>query len=419
MTSKNKKVLVIGGGISGITAALEIAEVGYEVALVEKAAYLGGRVVQMNKYFPKMCPPTCGMEINNKRIRNNPRITVYTLSEVTGISGAEGDFNVSIKKNPRYVKENAYISDETIGKLSCECDNNFNLGMNKSAALYYPHPMAYPPQYVINKDGLTAADQEILSSECPEGAIDLNEAPEEISLKVGAIVVATGWTPYDAAKIENLGFGKCRNVITNVMMERLASKTGPTEGQLLRPSDGVQAKRFAFAQCAGSRDENHLPYCSAVCCMGSLKQIRYVLDSDPEATATIFYIDIRTISRCEKFYYDLLDNERVTFIKGKAALITEDAESMNPVLEVEDSVSGQKMKESFDMVVLATGMVPNTSAEKIPLAGISYDDYGFIKSDNGVKGIYSAGCVERPIDVAMSVRKATGAALKAIQSLQV
>ena len=416
MTTNGKKILVIGGGISGITAALESAEVGYEVVLVEKEPFLGGRVARMYQYFPKLCPPTCGLEINFKRIRNNPRITLYTLADVKQISGDAGNYEVTIEVKPRYVKENADISDSVLEKLTGERPSSFNLGMCNTKALYYPHPMAFPPQFVLDKEAMTEEDRAVLESECG-GSIDLNMEPETITVQVGSIVIATGWRPYDAEKIDNLGFGRCENVITNVMMERLVEQNGPTEGKLVRLSDGKEVKKIAFAQCAGSRDEKHLPYCSAVCCMGSLKQARYAIEKQPDVDVTIFYIDIRVISRHEKFYYDLLDDEHVTFTKGKVAKVTEDPETKDLIVELEDSISGQKIKDTFDLVVLATGMMPSTAVEKIPYDGITYNEYGFVVNPDGMKGIYSAGCAQRPVDVARSVRQATGAALKAIQCL--
>ncbi|MEW6235048.1 MAG: FAD-dependent oxidoreductase [Candidatus Omnitrophota bacterium] len=416
MTSNGKKIVVIGGGVAGMTAALEAAETGYDVVLVEKEAYLGGRAARMHRYFPKMCPPTCGMEINFKRLRSNPRVTIYTLAKVIRVTGQAGDYEVTIQKKPRRVKDNAVISAEILEKLTSERDNDFNMGMNKTKALYYPHPMAFPAQYVLDAEALSKEDRTYLETECAN-AVDFNAEPEEIAVKAGAIVIATGWRPYDARKIENLGFGRCANVITNVMMERLASPEGPTGGKLVRPSDGKEIKRVAFAQCAGSRDEKHLPYCSAVCCMGSLKQARYVLEQSPEASVTIFYIDIRTISRHEKFYYELMEDKRVTFVKGKAAQVTENPATGDPIVELEDAVAGKKKKETFDLVVLAAGMEPNTAAEKIPCEGIVYDEYGFVVREEGAKGIFAAGCAQRPVDVARAARQATGAALKAIQCM--
>ncbi len=415
--SKNNKILVIGGGISGITAALEAAEVGYEVVLVEKEPYLGGRVARMYRYFPKMCPPTCGLEINFRRIRNNSRVQVYTNAEVTQITGEAGNFEAKISIAPRYVKSEARIPESVVEKLSSEVSNDFNYGLDKVKALNYPHPMAFPMQHVLYKDALSAEDRETLEKEVPSGMIDFDMSPEEVTVQAGAVIVATGWQPYDAEKIENLGYGQYDNLITNVMMERLAAYSGPTKGAIQRISDDKEIKKVAFVQCAGSRDENHLPYCSGICCMGSLKQARYIREKLPDAEVTIYYIDIRTISRHEKFYYDLLNDDLIKFVKGKVAKITEDSSSKDLLVEAENTLTGQKSRDQFDLAVLATGMVPNTAETKIPVDGIEYDQYGFILPSNGkTKGIYATGCVLRPIDVARSVRQATGAAIKAIQS---
>lgn len=412
-----QRILVIGGGISGITAAVEAAEVGCEVILVEKEAYLGGQVVRMNQYFPKMCPPACGMEINFRRIRQNPRITVYTLAEVERISGQAGNYEVTIKVRPRYVTGRYALDYSHAEALPSQRPNEFNYGMDNTAALYLPHEMSYPMQFVVDDQALSAQDRRVLADKIPKGAVDLQMAEQQINLKVGAVIVATGWKPYDAAKIDNLGFGKVPNVITNMMMERLSAVNGPTKGQLLRPSDAKPPAKVAFVQCAGSRDENHLPYCSAVCCMASLKHARYVREKCPQAKVTIFYIDVRTIGRLEKFYYDLLDDENVSFVKGKVAVITEDPAGHNPVVEVEDTLGGVKITEPFDLVVLATGIVPATAENKLPVE-LDYDDYGFVVNGTKTEGIFAVGCAKRPASVARSVRDATAGALKAIQTLR-
>jgi quinone-modifying oxidoreductase subunit QmoA len=414
----NKKaILVIGGGIAGITAAVDAAEVGYPVILVEREAYLGGRVVRMYRYFPKMCPPTCGFEINVRRIRHNPRITVHTLATVEEIAGSAGSFKARIKTRPRYVTGEYSLDDSIAGQLASERDDDFNYGMNKTKALYLPHTMAYPHACVIDREALSDADAAKLREICPGGAIDLDMTEKEFEVEVGAIIVATGWRPYDASKLDNLGFGQYPNVVTNVMMERLASGEGPTSGDIVRPSDGKKAENVAFVQCAGSRDENHLPYCSAVCCMGSLKQARYVREKNEGSRVTIFYIDIRTTGREEKFYYDLLEDAKVSFVKGKAAKITEEPDSQNLILDVEDTLSREKLRESFDLVVLATGVVPDTADLEIPFE-LKYDEYGFIDGESEVDGVYAAGCAKQPCDVTRTTKDSTAAALKAIQCIK-
>jgi len=200
-----------------------------------------------------------------------------------------------------------------------------------------------------------------------------------------------------------------------VMMERLAALNGPTGGKLLRPSDGKEPATVAFVQCAGSRDENHLPYCSAVCCMGSLKQARYVREKVADSKVSIFYIDIRTIGRFEHFYYDLLEDENISFIKGKVAKITEDPATKNPTVEAEEVMGGGKISKQFDMVVLATGVVPSTADSPIPGINLAYDDNGFLAESLNGAGIYAAGCVKRPLDVSRSVKDSTAAVMKAIQ----
>lgn len=416
MDENGKPILVIGGGIAGMTAAVEAAEVGHNVILVEKEAYLGGRVIRMARYFPKMCPPTCGYEINVRRIRQNPRITVYTLSTVEEIRGSVGKFRATIKQKPRYVTGYHPIDDSVTEKLTSERPNKFNYGMDNTKALYLPVDMAYPPVYVLDRDALSDADAGVLSDVCTPGTVDLSMKEKEIDVDAGAIIVATGWQPYDATKLDNLGFGQFPNVITNVMMERLASKTGPTDGEILRLSDGAKARNVAFVQCAGSRDENHLPYCSAVCCMASMKEARLLREKNEESKATIFYIDIRSVGREEKFYYDMLDDENVSFIKGKVAKISEDPSSKNLILDVEDTLSRENLHESFDMVVLATGMVPNATGAKLPFE-LKYDDYGFIDGTTDIEGVYAAGCAMRPCDVSRSTKEAAASTLKAIQCL--
>jgi quinone-modifying oxidoreductase subunit QmoA len=416
MNPDPKPILVIGGGIAGMTAAVEAAEVGYPVILVEKEAFLGGRVIRSHKYFPKMCPPACGFEINVRRIRRNPRITVHTLATVEEITGRAGDFRARIKKLPRFVTGNVSVDEAVVEKLTSERPNEFNMGLDATKALYYPHASAYPPLHVLDRDALSDADVATLTAEAPPGAIDLDMEEKEFHVDVGAVIVATGWKPYDASNLDNLGFGRCPDVVTNLMMERFAAPGGPTGGKILRPSSGTRPKNVAFVQCAGSRDENHLPYCSAVCCMASLKQARYLREGDEEVKVTVFYIDIRTLGRLEKFYYDILEDENVSFVKGKVAEVNEDPDTHELILEVEDTIAGQRYPNRFDMVVLATGVVPNTADAPIPM-DLEYDAYGFLSGSTGVEGVFAAGCATHPCDVSRTTKESTAAALKAIQCL--
>ncbi|MFA5352848.1 MAG: FAD-dependent oxidoreductase, partial [Thermodesulfovibrionales bacterium] len=288
------RILVIGGGFSGLTTAVDAAETGAEVIIIEKNPYLGGRVAQLNKYFPKLCPPICGLEINFRRIKTNPLITVHTMAEVTNIAGGPGDYSVTVTVKPRYVNDNCVACNACTEACPAERPNEYNFGMNTTKAAYLPFNQAFPQKYVIDKDRCSGSCGKACQEACKYNAIDMDMKPETLTLKVGSIVVATGWNPYEAAKMDNLGFGKVKNVITNMMMERLASPTGPTAGKIIRPSDGKPVENIVFVQCAGSRDENHLPFCSYICCLASLKQTTYIREQNPDSKVNIFYIDIRT-----------------------------------------------------------------------------------------------------------------------------
>jgi quinone-modifying oxidoreductase subunit QmoA len=405
-----KPILVIGGGIAGCTAAIEAAETGRDVVLLEKSPYLGGRVAAFHQYFPKLCPPSCGLEINFKRLRNNPRITVLTLAELRQLSGEPGDYEAVAALAPRHVSEACTLCGECAKVCPAEISDDFNFGLAKTKAVSIQRPGAFPPMYRIQRAACPAGCQACADA-CKYGAIHLEQGGEERKFRVSSVVVATGWAPYDATKIENLGFGKCANVVTNVILERLAAAGGPTGGKVLRPSDGKEPKSIAFVQCAGSRDENHLPYCSAVCCSASLKQATYLRTLYPEAKVAIFYIDVRTAGRLQEFAAKVRADENIELVKGKIGTIEEDPATGNLLVTGEDVAQGKKITRSFELVVLAMGIVPQTSG--LP-AGMPLDEFGFFVGDSQ-KGWYGAGCAKRPAEVAAVTRDATGMALKALQ----
>ena len=295
-----KPILVLGGGIAGMTAAIEAAEAGCEVVLVEKAPYLGGRVARTHLYFPKLCPPACGLEVNFKRIRNNPRIKVLTQAELVDISGPAGDNAATVRIAPRYVTSACTMCGACADVCPAQRPDEFNYGLSKTKAAYLPYAMAFPDTYVIDRPSCKEACAACADA-CKYGAVDLSQTERRETFQVAAVVAATGWAPYDAARIDGLGYGKFKNVITNAIMERLAAPNGPTGGKIVRPSDGKAPREVVFVQCAGSRDENHLPYCSTVCCAASLKQAAYVRAQHPGSKVAIFYIDVRTSGRREDF----------------------------------------------------------------------------------------------------------------------
>lgn len=410
-------ILVVGGGISGLTTTLEAAEVGYEVFLVEKNPYLGGRVAQLNQYFPKLCPPTCGLEINFRRIKDNPNIKTFTLAEVEKVDGVPGNYDVTVRLNPRYVNENCTCCGECAAACETEIVNDFNFGIDRHKGAYLPFEMAFPARYVISPQIIGTEDATRCKDACKYDAVDLEMKAKTVTVNVGAIVWATGWEPYDAGKIDNLGFGRYPNIITNMMMERLAAPNGPTQGKILRPSDDKAPQSIAFVQCAGSRDENHLPYCSYICCMASLKQATYIRERNPEARIYIFYIDLRAPGyRYERFYQKIKEDDKIHFIKGKVAEVSEDPATQNITVVAENAVTGQKIKQAVEMVVLATGMQP-TAAQAKPPADLKFTEDGFIVNDFARGGMFAAGCANKPADVVSSNQNATGMALKAIQTL--
>jgi len=403
----SKPILVLGGGIAGITAALEAAEAGREVILIEREPTVGGRVARIHNYFPKMCPPACGMEINLRRLEKNPRIQVLAASEVTKADKAGDGWKVTVTQAPQYVNANCTLCGDCEKVCDCTVPDPHNLGMSEVKAIRLYRNDAWPRRFVFDKDGCSCGDK--VKDACKYSAIDLDAKETTHDFEVGAIVLATGWHPYAKENLPELGGGVVKDVIANVELERLAAPSGPTGGKILRPSNGEAPKKVAFVQCAGSRDVNNLAYCSGVCCLASLKQATYVKDQLPEAEVTMYYIDRRTPGRNEDVLTTVSELEGVTLVKGKVGAVTAEGSALK--LRVEDVEANKMLEAEADLVVLATGMESNLKGSKLPFT-VKLDDDGF-GLDDPDNNIFVAGVARRPEDVAASVRDATGVAAKA------
>jgi quinone-modifying oxidoreductase subunit QmoA len=409
MSEGKPTLLVIGAGIAGITAALEAAETGAEVVLVEREASVGGRVLRINNYFPKMCPPSCGMEINIRRLERNPRVRVLTRSRVTAATASDTGWSVTVTTDPAYVNSKCTACGDCEKVCQTQVPDPHNLGLNLVKAIRLPHPNAWPKTFVFDRSECGDSEAAKIAEACSYGAIDLNATETSETFGVNSVVVATGWQPYPLDKLADLG-GDLEDVISNVQMERFAAPAGPTGGKIVRPSNNEAPARVAFVQCAGSRDVNHLNYCSGVCCLASLKQAQYVKEQLPDAEVTMYYIDRRTPGRNEDFLVKATAIDGVSLVKGKVGRIEKANGSLK--LHVEDVEHERVIEAEADLVVLATGMVPNAADDDLAIF-TRKDDDGFILDDLEA-AVTVAGVARRPEDVAASVRDATGAAARAL-----
>lgn len=405
-------ILVVGGGYAGLTSAIEAAELGHDVYIVEKRPWLGGRVAQLNKYFPKLCPPSCGLEIQFQRIKNNPAVKFFTQAEICELSGKKGNYTAKIRINPRHTVPYNVDFGLLAQTLDGETPSEFEFGLEKRKALYKAMPFAYPARWVLDPSTLSRTDAARIAG---NKFLNVSEKAHEIELNVSSVIIATGWDPYPVEKLPNLGGGKLLNCITNMQMERLASNFGPTGGVIRRPSDGQTPLSVGFVQCAGSRDQNHLDYCSYICCMATFKQCLYLTEQNPDIKITVYYIDLRAPGRYVNVLEKVQALPNVRFVKGKVVQALE-GRSGNIILEAEDAVSGRKFAEEYEMAVLATGMQPSLANKALPVPAC-LDQDGFV-ADGEKAGIFVAGCAKMPLDVTRCAQSGTAAALKAVQTAE-
>lgn len=417
-----KAGLVVGAGIAGIQAALDLADQGFEVYLVEKNPSIGGRMAQLDKTFPTMDCSACILTPKMVDVGRHPNIRLLAYSELKEVSGKEGNFKVKILKKPRYVDETKCTGCGICAQhCPVETPNEFDEGLGVRKAVYVPFPQAVPLIYTIDKDHCLECG--LCEKVCGAGAIDLQQQPEEIDVEVGAIIVATGYNLFDAREKEEYGYGVYDNVITGLMLERLLSASGPTAGHVIRPSDGRIPKKVAFVQCVGSRDEKigNL-YCSRVCCMYATKEAQLIKEHVPEAEVTIFYIDIRAFGKgFEEFYRRAEKESNIRYVKGRVAEILENPVNKNLFIRAENVKSGEPIEEEFDMVVLSTGIVAAATNEMEKTLPIPIGEDGFFVTANpkidpvttSLNAVFTAGVAESPKDIPDSVAQASAAAMKA------
>ncbi|HEY74177.1 MAG TPA: CoB--CoM heterodisulfide reductase iron-sulfur subunit A family protein [Thermoflexia bacterium] len=419
-----KDALVIGGGIAGIQTSLDLADMGIQVHLVERLPSIGGRMAQLDKTFPTNDCSTCILSPKMNDCARHPNITLHTYTEVTALEGTPGAFTARLIKHPRYVDETKCTGcGECVAKCPAKVPDAFDMELRERKAIYLYFPQAIPqvmtidPNYCIYLDrGKCGACVKV----CQAEAIDFEQTAQEIELDVGAVVVATGYEFFDPRGLAQFGYEQCANVITALEYERLISASGPTEGHLLRPSDGQPAKRIGFIQCVGSRDVRHRRYCSSVCCMHSSKQAVLAAEHDTEAESYVFYTDFRASGKGFREYVARAEREYgVHYVRSRVARITE-GENEDPIIHYEDVETSRPAKMTVDLAVLATSLIPRPdTAELARVLGIEVDTYGFVETDplapvdTTREGIFAAGCCREPSDIPESVVQASAAAARA------
>ena len=418
--------LVIGGGVSGIQAAFDLADAGHQVYLVEEKPSIGGIMAQLDKTFPTMDCSICVLGPKMMDVGRHPRIKLLAYSTVEDVSGYVGNFKVRVRKKARYV-------DETLcsacGKCAEACPvvlpDEFQQGFSSRKAVYIDFPQAVPSAFLIDMEhclGNKPVACVKCVDACEKKCINLHMQDEILELEVGTIIVATGMGVYDPTQLDEYGYTRFENVITSMEFERLICGGGPTEGHLVRPSDHKTPKRIGFIQCVGSRTENRgYPYCSNVCCMNTVKDSLLIKEHDPEAEIFVFYMDIRAFG---KGFEDLVRRSReagARYIRGIPGEIREDPATKNLLVKVENTTTARVEEYELDMVVLSVGLEPKPDLKRlIGILNLSQTSDGFLMEahpklkpvDAPTPGIFFAGCVEAPKDIKDSVTQAGAAAAR-------
>ncbi|MFP3984957.1 MAG: 4Fe-4S binding protein [Candidatus Bathyarchaeia archaeon] len=414
----SREILIIGGGIAGITAALQLGYLGYKVHLVEKKPSVGGNMAKLTKVFPTLDCAQCILTPRMAEVGRNPNVRLLTYAEVQDVKGRPGNYEVKVFMKPRGVDTEKCRNCGVCAKVCpVTTPDEFNEGLSQRKAAYIDFPQAVPSAYVIDFDACTKCLK--CQQLCPAKAINLEDKGKTVDLKVGAIIMATGYELYDANMLKNYGYGVYKDVITMMDLERLTSAAGPTEGYV-KKADGGDVKKMAIVLCAGSRDKNYIPYCSRICCMYSLKQA-FVLKKMLGIDVHVYYIDIRATGKGYEELYWRDEEAGVVFTKGRVAEIWKNKNG-NLVVLAEDTLMGEVKEEEFDLVALATPMVPPLDLKG--LAGrmkLSLGEEGFIQEkhpkldpvESLKTGIFACGCALSPKDVRDTVSDALAAASKA------
>lgn len=422
----NKATMVVGGGIAGIQAALQIAEAGHKVYLVEREASIGGQMAKFDKTFPTMDCAACILTPKMVAVAQNPNVELLTYAEVQHVEGYVGNFTVTVKQKPRYIVEDLCTGCgdcTTACVLKNRIPDPFDEGLSKRSAAYIPFPQAIPLKAVIDQEECLLLKKGKCSKKCVEAcsreAIDFSQKEAVRQVEVGSIILATGFELFDARKAPQYGYGIYEDVYTGIEFERLTNSSGPTQGKILTKK-GEEPKSVAILHCIGSRDENYQKYCSRVCCMSSVK-FAHLVKEKTDAEVFEFYIDMRTFGKQYEEFYNRVQEEGVNFIRGKGAEVAQVDGQL--VVRAEDTLLGAYREIPVDMVVLNTALVPRHDAEKVAqIFGISRSQDGFfleshIKLDpvtTSTDGVHIAGCCQSPKDIPDTVAQGSAAAAQSL-----